>query len=1393
MRARFKSIRLASLLVIFIIVKSGVLNAQTILYVKPIASGTADGSSWGNASGDLQAMIDAAGPNTQIWVAEGTYKPTTGTDRSISFSMKNGVTLVSGFSGVETSISQRHTGLYKAILSGQIGDPNTDSDNSYHVIKNYDLDSTAVLDGFTISVGEATGSGDDSFGGGMFCSNSSPTISTCSFIGNFAMSGGALFLRSNSSPIIFNGAFGYNESIANGGAIFVDGQSKLEMINTLLVANTANGNGGAIHNHGQGTILTNCLITGNKCIFAGGGVYSAAATITFINCTISGNSHTTTGGGIYNNTGLMNLKNTIIWGNTSGLEYSINVPIAQNCIIQGGTGFTGSNNLNQDPLFIDQLPISEGAIYGGDYRLQTCSPAINAGTSTEAPAYDLLLQPRPALGGIDIGAYELQSGECVDYGAISRLYVKQNASGAGSGLSWVNAFNNLQDALAVANDFPNVVEIWVGEGAYYPTPTNDRTQYFELKNNLSIYGGFVGTETLLNQRNIIAYPTTLSGNINFVLNDDNSYHVIYASGVDGTSELDGFRISGGYANGNTGGQNSGGAMHLINSSPTIRNCTFLNNFASGSGGAIFGNNSSPQLTDCIFENNSTSGRAGAIHNTFSSNPQIARCTFKNNQATDYGGAIFNYSSSPDIYNCYFLGNSAGQQGGAMHSDNNAIPLVKNSIFTGNSAGNFGGALMTSSGQGGTFYNCTLSGNSAGTNGGAIYAFGGASMQFKNCIVWNNRAAGSTTTASATCFQSGGTAFFEYSIVANSGGSGANWAGAIGVDNGNNLHINPRFVQDVNLASVPNLTGNVRLLACSPAINSGSNALNPTSVDLDGNNRFFNVIDRGAYEYQADAGYCCPAGNVLYVKNNATGLNDGTSWTDAYTSLQEALANSCPAVTQIWVAGGIYYPTNTTDRTIAFTLRNNLGIYGGFAGTETSINQRNIPANTTTLLGNIGNFATNTDNSYHVVVASNVNASAILDGFRIAGGYANVGGSYNDTGGALLITSASPTIRNCSFSLNYALTSGGAVFCNASAPNFTSCIFENNSSGGRAGALGNNANSNSMLESCVFRNNAASTYGGAIFNNMSSPQILKCQFYGNNATLQGGAMHSDNLSSPMVSNSAFTGNNAGQLGGALMMSSSQGGTYTNCTISGNGAGIEGGAMYCFNGPSAVFSNCIIWNNKGGGQTDTTWSTNVQNGGTATFEYCLVANSGGSGNWRNEVGTDGGNNIAMDPLFVQDVDVSSLPNSTGNISITPCSPALNAGYSYFDTVGTDLIGANRFYGIIDLGALELQGAPQAVIYVDSSATGNTDGTSWLHAFTSMESALDLLSKCASTSTMHIAQGTYTTATDFTINREDAVLLGGYLNGGALRDPIYYKTVLVGEVRLLTNVKLDGVTVE
>ena len=161
-------------------------------FVKPTASGTADGLSWANASASLQDMINASANGDEVWVASGTYLPTldvagNGTpsdNRNKTFLLKSGVSVYGGFAGTETTLAAGNWTTNTTILSGDLGSVSNINDNAYHVVLAAGLLAVTNLDGFTITGGNVNksdqsvsyGSVPDllsKYGGGILASSSS--------------------------------------------------------------------------------------------------------------------------------------------------------------------------------------------------------------------------------------------------------------------------------------------------------------------------------------------------------------------------------------------------------------------------------------------------------------------------------------------------------------------------------------------------------------------------------------------------------------------------------------------------------------------------------------------------------------------------------------------------------------------------------------------------------------------------------------------------------------------------------------------------------------------------------------------------------------------------------------------------------------------------------------------------------------------------------------------------------------------------------------------------------------------------------------------------------------------------------------------------------------------
>jgi hypothetical protein len=343
-----------------------------------------------------------------------------------------------------------------------------------------------------------------------------------------------------------------------------------------------------------------------------------------------------------------------------------------------------------------------------------------------------------------------------------------------------------------------------------------------------------------------------------------------------------------------------------------------------------------------------------------------------------------------------------------------------------------------------------------------------------------------------------------------------------------------------------------------------------------------------------------AQSIIYVNQAATGANNGSNWTDAYADLQDAIA-AAGSGTAIWVANGVYTPGTGISST--FALKSGVALYGGFAGNESSIAQRDWESHITVLSGDLdGNdsfknssgIVTSTtgitgSNSYQVVTASGTGSSARLDGFTITAGSAQgAAGSPcgSACGGGLYIVGGSPTLVNLTFSANRAVRDGGAIYLLNSSPVLAQVTLAGNhaqnngggiySAGGKPTLINllfidNRADeegggiyhdhSSPLLDGVIFQGNQAVWYGGGMRNDAgSNPTLTRVTFSENQATGpfgSGGGMYSDNSSKPLLTHVIFHANQAVDGGGMRNDHSSP--TLAYVTFSANQAATRGGAM------------------------------------------------------------------------------------------------------------------------------------------------------------------------------------------------------------------------------------------
>lgn len=278
---------------------------------------------------------------------------------------------------------------------------------------------------------------------------------------------------------------------------------------------------------------------------------------------------------------------------------------------------------------------------------------------------------------------------------------------------------------------------------------------------------------------------------------------------------------------------------------------------------------------------------------------------------------------------------------------------------------------------------------------------------------------------------------------------------------------------------------------------------------------------GAYRWTG-----APLGNRWFVNDDAAGADNGSSWADAFTDLQSALAAATEG-DQIWVAEGLYKPAAPNGSPAAtFLIDKNIRLYGGFAGTETRLDQRGNPADHPAVLSGDLNgddvdssFIQNRgDNVLHVVsVTSAATNETLIDGFTIRGGQAD-GTQMDDQRGGGLYAFGSLSIKNCIFKKNLANLNGGGMIArnlfasNGNVVDVRDCVFENNrtgSDGGGLSFLSLGQNSSYSVKSCQFLKNTAASEGGgfAVGVGPNSQNAVfsgdKCFFLNNTAEDGGG--------------------------------------------------------------------------------------------------------------------------------------------------------------------------------------------------------------------------------------------------------------------------------------------------
>ena len=327
--------------------------------------------------------------------------------------------------------------------------------------------------------------------------------------------------------------------------------------------------------------------------------------------------------------------------------------------------------------------------------------------------------------------------------------------------------------------------------------------------------------------------------------------------------------------------------------------------------------------------------------------------------------------------------------------------------------------------------------------------------------------------------------------------------------------------------------------------------------------------------------------VIYVDDDAPLGGDGTTWHTAYRHLQDAL-EAAGGAADVLVAGGVYAPDQAEtllieagDRGASFELSSGVRVYGGYAGLADleHPNDRDVDLYESILHGDLAGddqpgFVNNEENSYNVLTAVGVDATAVLDGFTISAGAAEGACCVHDRGGALYVEEGSPVVAGCVFRENFGVA-GAAVYVNAGGPAFDGCLFEQNVSVA-GGAAVYYYDADAELTDCTFAGNVTlAGLGGALMNVSATLALVRCTFTDNEA-LAGGAFFDQLGCGLSCTDCTFTNNVGYSSAGAVYAARTTALLLTRCDFVGNMADGAAGAMQCYGG-SATMNDCSFASN------------------------------------------------------------------------------------------------------------------------------------------------------------------------------------------------------------------------
>ena len=1127
--------------IMFICASVSVMAQSKIYYVSP--NGGGDGSSW-QSTMTLADALNTAQAGDQIWV-QGFETITKDSvyfvpedHKATGFTLKSGVQLYGGFKGTETKLTDRVTlgkpyqMKYRSVLSGDenikdtVDNTNlifpangTRSDNATHVLSVDMAPSSGsnnntyptVINGFTIAGGHADGT--DEKGGGIYIYGNNTgggnfRIERCFLFNNYATQGGAVYVDAavknvNNGESLINQCVVYNNAASERSAVVNEG--------------------GGIYLAGEATVVNSSIFNNNN----GGLRISSGSKV--VNSTIARN----TGAGVdmtpnnTNNDG--SVFNSIIWGNTFlSVE---NQPLFKNSAYHEVAEDDDNGNVyvakeNRDaaagPMFDapsvktsydrdfdwrqNAYPLWSWNVLEGSVMIDKGDNEIYvSGTyGNEDMAGNTRVSVSVSGGAIDIGAYEYQ------YLPISRIrYVKEGGTGDGS--SWNNASGNIQNMIdELANNANGQAgEVWVAAGTYTPqSQLISGTGYsasFRMRDGISVYGGFAGTETSKFDRQKGAMPwdftnpTVLQAayydhndfswtNNKWTLTSD-SRHVVWFAPMSGQSAftnvttLDGVTIQGGYAQGGTG----------------------MDDFMTDRGGGVYMDGANAYLSNCIVKENYATGNGGGV---YLKNGRVQTSLIYNNNADADGGAV--YVENRGLVHRSMLANNSALNGAGVYLHNGAEA-------TGSDSDDHPEYLILST--------CVVSNNTVRGNGAVYCDKGGVLMQ--NTIT-NNNCVTATDATDTNASQTGGIYVDEYALVLNS----VLWNNQMGVSpNGTNIPMyarNPsadkvKFLNNA-ISGVNNAVWNNTLQEQTLSLvdeNAGKqddgNSIGPRFIvpaeemkfDLESNygvqegwkdgiiSYYWKPVDgsnlwaRGMalgqlpddvvlspeLDIEGDVFAQKPATGAFMVKattikpedaNNALTVyvdvdctepeHHGDSWATAYRSLNNAISYLASLDAGIVgnkqlvvrVLEGDLWPryafTNNDPKTATVSVPATqsgqpIEIYGGYHRTTDNNTVVRDPLTYRSIINGNTEGKDITQGLYHCITVEQ-GANVVFDGFHVINGYAAGEASRQYGAGLLAHARSTVTVRNCIFENNTA-QEGAAIDAREATLTMENCVVNNN--------------------------------------------------------------------------------------------------------------------------------------------------------------------------------------------------------------------------------------------------------------------------------------------------------------------------------------------------------------